>query len=73
MPVRVRVPGPGPSPVSHSPALCDRRAWQDDGSVSLSTKMLEGKPGEMLKDAAAVYERAATRAQEAAVAGDQVS
>ena len=34
----------------------------DDGSISLSTKMLEGSPGEMLKNATAVYERAATAA-----------
>ena len=30
----------------------------DDGSISLSTKMLESKPGEMLRDASAVCERA---------------
>jgi len=29
----------------------------DDGSISLSTKMLEKRPGEMARDASAVFER----------------
>ena len=41
----------------------------DDGSISLSTKMLETKPGEMLRDASAVFERAAA----AAAAGDKAA
>jgi len=35
----------------------------DDGSISLSTKMLEGKPGEMLRNASAVFERSSGAAQ----------
>jgi len=34
----------------------------DDGSISLSTKMLEGKPGEMVGNASAVFARAAAAA-----------
>jgi small subunit ribosomal protein S1 len=34
---------------------------ENDGSVSLSTKRLEEKPGEMLRDAAAIFERASAR------------
>ena len=36
---------------------------EDDGSISLSTKMLESKPGEMLRNATAVYERACAAAE----------
>jgi small subunit ribosomal protein S1 len=35
----------------------------DDGSISLSTKMLESKPGEMLRNASAVFERSSSAAQ----------
>lgn len=35
---------------------------EEDGSIKLSTKMLEGKPGEMLRNSSAVYERAAAAA-----------
>jgi len=42
------------------------RVDADDGSIALSTKMLEGTPGAMLKNATAVYEksRAAATSQE---------
>ena len=33
-----------------------------DGSISLSTKMLEAKPGEMVRNSSAVFERAAAAA-----------
>ena len=39
---------------------------EEDGSVSLSTKMLEAKPGEMLRNATAVFERADERADASA-------
>ena len=34
------------------------RIDSDDGSISLSTKMLEDRPGEMIKNATMVFERA---------------
>lgn len=40
----------------------------EDGSLALSTKMLEAKPGEMIKDKVAVFERARVQAAEQAAA-----
>jgi small subunit ribosomal protein S1 len=42
----------------------------EDASVKLSTKMLETKPGEMLQDAAAVYQRAGAAAAGKPADGD---
>lgn len=40
------------------------RVDSEDGSIALSTKMLEEKPGEMMQDAKAVYERAGAALEE---------
>ena len=45
----------------------------EDASVKLSTKMLETKPGEMLQDAAAVYQRAGAAAAGKPADGDQAT
>ena len=45
----------------------------DDASVKLSTKMLETKPGEMLQDAKAVYQRAGAAAAGKPADGDQAA
>jgi len=42
------------------------RVDPEDGSIALSTKMLEERPGEMVKNASAVFERAAMKAADAA-------
>lgn len=43
----------------------------DDGSISLSTKMLEAKPGEMVKNSTALFERAAAAASAPAAADSE--
>ena len=43
----------------------------EDGSLKLSTKMLEKKPGEMTRNASAVFERSVAAEQEAAVGDEQ--
>jgi len=45
----------------------------EDGSISLSTKMLEEKPGEMLRNASAVYLRSVAASEEGSTASEEGS